>query len=284
MDVLDLILECAAIPSFSSFEQEIHPWVESIAKQLPEARVVHIPDNNLFIEVPGKRPGLAVALTAHLDKINHFGEQPQDSLPVDMRDGELIGQLDDSVGVGICMHHLLQSRHMNYPSLYILLSEMEESRGFDEHPHLLRNGGKDMHSGIGAERIAEHLLRNDRVPEIVITIDTTPLFRGSRGIALYSKHWEMNGLSPTEALIEKTARIENVLTDLLPTIELHNNTNDYLEYGRILNHDRAVASVAVEPAISPYHQIGEKVFVEDILKITELLDELLTGDKLLSIL
>lgn len=284
MDVIELILECAAIPSFSSYEEVIHPWVKSIARQAPGTRISLIPANNIIIEVPGNRPGPAVALTAHLDKINHFGKQPSTPLPAEMRAGELIGQMDDSVGVGICMYHLLQSRSRNYPNLYILLSEMEESTGIEEHPHLLKNGGEGLYSGMGAERIAEHLVERGKLPRIAITIDTTPLFRGSPGVALYSKHWEKNGLTPSEALMEKTTRIEELFCGLLPTIRLHNNTNDYLEYGKILNRNQVVPSVAVEPAIFPYHQAGEKVYCEDVLQICTLIDGLLTSEALDQIL
>jgi len=33
-----------------------------------------------------------------------------------------------------------------------------------------------------------------------------------------------------------------------------------------------VASIALEPAINPYHQIGERVFKQDVLGILDLLD------------
>ncbi len=284
MDVMDLILECATIPSFSSFEEAIHPWVEGIVKNVPQAKIEYIPENNLFIEIPGKRPGPAVALSAHLDKINHFGEKIQTPLEAERKKGGLNGQLDDSVGIGICMHILLQSKIKHYPTLYILLSEMEESMGLKRHPHLLRNGGEGLYSGMGAERLAEYLLQRDKIPGIVFTIDTTPLFGGSSGIALYSRHWEKNGLSPSRELIEKTTRIEAEITRLCPSIQLHNNENDYLEYGKILNRAQVVPSIAVEPAIFPYHQVGEKVYTKDILQITSLLDELLSSDSFLQLL
>src|SRR5207247_2130733 len=78
----------------------------------------------------------------------------------------------------------------------LLLSEVEENISRVPDRRLLRQNSHGLHSGIGARRIAEYLLEQNRVPSLVITLDTTPLFKGQRGLALYSRPWEFGSVSP----------------------------------------------------------------------------------------
>ena len=256
MNVFDLTIECAKIPSFSSYEERLHPFIEEIVQQATDAKLERVPDNNIIIKAPGKANAPIVALTAHLDKINHCWSANFDGiLPARIEGEKIIGQLDDAVGVGICLDMLLKSREREFPPLYILFSEMEEKG-----------------SHIGAERIADHLLKEKQMPAVFITIDTTPMVR--KGIALYSKHWEKNGINPSSELIAKTVKIEQYFESLNPSLKFTNNSNDYLVYGeRFSQYD--LPSVALEPAICPYHEPDEEVFCDDIKKTAEMLESFL---------
>ena len=272
-NTIDLIAACAGVPCFTTYEDRLHPLIRDIAGNVPGVQITRVPQNNLILSVPGDVMRKPVALTAHLDKINHFGEHRDSALPVSISRDKITGQLDDTVGVGLCLSMMLQSDKRNFPPLYLLLSEVEEGTGLKEHPQWLRNGGEGYHHGIGAERISAYLQQQGIIPGAVITIDTTPLFRGNPGLAIYTNHWEKNGLAPSPELVEATEALYAELVTLQPAIERHNNTNDYLTYGLELNRGSAspVVSIALEPAIYPYHQAGEEVFLSDIAALEELL-------------
>src|SRR5699024_3705791 len=136
-----------------------------------------------------------------------------------------------SVGVGLCLALAEQSVDKDWPGLMFFFSEMEEKKGLKEHPERLKNNGKGYTHGMGARRIAKACKVHKRVPDSVITLDTTPLFKGKPGIALYSKHWELNELNASQSLIDITEKTVEVFQQIYPSIELHNNTNDYLHYG-----------------------------------------------------
>ncbi|MEX0772217.1 MAG: hypothetical protein WEB89_11150 [Balneolales bacterium] len=267
--LLNLIGEIAEIPSFSSFEEVIHPYIFEKTEPIPGIKVHRVHDNNLVLEIPGTPKAKPIALSAHLDKINHFGENPPDTLPFRQTSDYLEGQMDDSVGLGICLALALQSRFEYFPPLLVLLSEMEEGFGLRKHPHLLKNKGKGYHHGIGAERISEFLVKEDKLPAAVITVDTTPLFKGEPGMVLYSEHWQFTKTTPSEGEKSVTKNLVDKLLRVDPNITLFNNTNDYLTYGKYLNTPAGppVPSVAIEPAIFPYHQKNERVFVDDIQKV-----------------
>jgi hypothetical protein len=275
---LDLIKACARIPSFSSYENRLHSLIEKVAEDIPHANIHKIPDNNLIVHCrgnPGFRP---IALTAHLDKINHFGNEYPPKLSVRTTGPRIIGQLDDAVGVGILLSILEQHSELNDPPLLLLFSEMEEGYGLWKHPHLIRNGGEGLYPRIGADRISQYLMSQKIIPGLIITIDTTPFFRSGHGIAIYSKHWDLNGLTPTRELIKRTNDVCEVMNALEPSIVSYNNVNDYIQYGysfNIGNKFGAIPSIALEPAIYPYHQVGEGVFKSDVKKTEQLLVSLI---------
>ncbi len=274
-----LIREAAAIPSFSSYEERAHPWVRALFADQPGVTIEVVHERNLLITVPGQPDRPPVALAAHLDKINHFGTDRTDPLPVTEEVGYLEGQLDDAAGLGLVLAVALNPRKHPYPTLYVLLSEMEESMGLKQHPHLLRNGGEGLYHGMGAERLARHLIATGRVPAACVTVDTTPLFRGQAGTAIYAAHWEFTNLEVTDAERKATEQVRDFFLSTDPDLRSSNNTNDYLVYGRVFSTEAAqpVPSIALEPAIFPYHQIGERVFLHDIRSIADLLDAWLAG-------
>lgn len=279
MTVEALIEACAKVPSFTTFEERIHPLIRAICAKVPTTRIEHIAENNLVVFVPGKRDAPPVALTAHLDKINHFGEAYPDEIPFKNTGEQLIGQMDDTAGLGIVLRMMFESQEQNFPPLYLFLSEVEEGTGLRKHRHLLKNNGEGLFSGIGAQRITEYMLDNYEPPALVITLDTTPKFKGKPGIALYSKFWHPDAsYFPSNRLSDRTVDLIESIKGLHPDILISNAYNDYLEYGKSFNKsgDLDIPSIAIEPAIYPYHQLDEGVFCADIHKIVHLLSRFLT--------
>ncbi|MDX1671953.1 MAG: M28 family peptidase [Balneolaceae bacterium] len=276
---LNNIRDVAAVPSFSSYEERLHPYINRIAEEIPRLKQVDAPGNNLIYMIPGDGAtgSSAVALSAHLDKINHYGRDHPGKLPVEVGEDFIEGAMDDSAGVGIILSLMQHSDQFRFPTLYIFFSEMEEKKGLKEHPELLRNGGQGLYSGLGAERIADTCLEQKLIPKLVVTVDTTPLFEGDPGVALYSRHWELNEIEPEEAEREETQEVVERFQAIDPNLELANNTNDYMHYGRLFNHDtgHTVPSVALEPAIYPYHQKGERVYIRDIKRVLQILTNFL---------
>lgn len=268
------ITETAKIPSFSTYEERIHPYIRKFFSTVADVHEIIVPGNNLIFKAPNPASEYTLALTAHLDKINHYGKDYPEELPVKKSNDYIEGAMDDCVGLGIIL--ALAGQNMTWdqkPNLLFLFSEMEESKGLKEHPERLKNNGNGYKQGMGARQISNTCLELNLIPDEIITVDTTPLFKGKSGVALYSKHWELNDLEPSRELIKKTEQAVNRFKYIEPDIYLDNNTNDYLHYGYEFNNTdkRTVVSVALEPAIFPYHQKGERVFVRDIEKVLDIL-------------
>ncbi|TVQ71992.1 MAG: M28 family peptidase [Balneolaceae bacterium] len=271
--LISLIRDIAKVPSFSSYEEHIHDLIFRSMESVPGADGERVPDNNLVFQVPGDDSRAPVALTAHLDKINHFGASPPEVLPFEQDEERLTGQLDNAVGLALCIALARISAGRSFPPLMLLFSEMEESFGLKNHPHLLKNEGKGLYNGMGAERIARYLKREGLLPSAVITLDTTPLFKGDPGVALYSGHWEFTGQQPTDRERERTERVRDQFLSIDPDLYLSNNTNDYLHYGAELNRggQTDIPSLALEPAIFPYHQKNESVYLKDIARVHDIM-------------
>jgi len=277
MQALELALkhiqECAEIPSFSSYEERLHPYIGMLARTTTGVREIDVPGNNRIITVPGNHNRKPVALTAHLDKINHYGSSYPKRLPVEITEDHIEGAMDNCVGLGILLTIMQLSKKYDFPPLYLFMSEMEESYGLRKHPELLKNKGKNRSHGMGARRISDALLKIGHIPAVIITVDTTPLFKGRPGVALYSEHWEYHDNDPTPEHREHTQQIVNHFSKIYPALYLANNTNDYLIYGEAFNKSGkySVPSVALEPSIHPYHQKGERVFISDIQQVLDIL-------------
>ena len=272
---ISLIKRAAEIPSFSSYEERIHPFIEKqFADLMSSGAVSTIPvqGNNLIYRFDNGSPK-TIALAAHLDKINHFGFDFPDKLPVDETKTQIEGAMDDSAGLGIILSIASLLPEEKFPNLLFFFSEMEESKGLKEHPELLKNNGQGYTHGMGAKRIAKTCLEQSIIPDEVITVDTTPLFKGEKGVALYTKHWELNELEAKKSLIELTNETTEKFLSIDGNMHLDNNTNDYLHYGYEFNESLTndIVSVALEPAIYPYHQKGERVFKSDIERVLNIL-------------
>ncbi|WP_138429638.1 succinyl-diaminopimelate desuccinylase [Fodinibius saliphilus] len=269
----------AQVPSFSSYEERLHPYINAVVNELPQVNKIEVHGNNLLYKVGDQQDRPTIALAAHLDKINHYGDEYPQQLPVKVTDDYIEGAMDDCAGLGMLLTIAEMKSDHDWPNLLLFFSEMEESKGLKEHPELLKNNGSGYTHGMGAKRIATHCVEHDWVPDEVITLDTTPLFKGEPGIALYSKHWEYNDLEPSESLIEATEKTVGRFIRIDARIKIDNNTNDYLHYGEVFNNkaDKAVVSVALEPAIYPYHQKGERVFIRDIERTLNIVSEYLNN-------
>lgn len=274
---LSHIKQCARIPSFSSFEERIHPYIESVISVLRKSHLQKIEKQNLAISVSGDTSKTPLVLTAHLDKINHWGMTHPGELPFIDHDEEIEGLLDDSAGLGICLTiaELAESSKTNRP-VYILLSEMEESTGLKTHPEWLKGRGKDYTHGMGAEALSRFIIEEFIEPEMIITIDATPLFKGEPGVALYSKWWDMYKQQPSSEQIEVTDKAVSKIIAIDSDVKVSNNTNDYMIYGRVVNRNslQTIPSLALEPAIFPYHQKNERVFKSDIERVLHILKTL----------
>lgn len=267
------IKKTARIPSFSTYEERLHPYIRSIFEGIPGSKEIEVAGNSLIFQIGDHPKYSTIALAAHMDKINHFGQDYPDELPVEITEDYIEGAMDDCAGLGMILALAEAIIEKDWPNLLFFFSEMEESKGLKEHPELLRNNGEGYSHGMGAKKIAEQCLALGLLPDEVITLDTTPLFNGEKGIALYSKHWELNGLDPTPKLIKQTEKTVGRLTSIDPQILIDNNTNDYLHYGEVFNKKSSepVVSIALEPAIYPYHQKGERVFMDDIRRCLAIL-------------
>ena len=268
------IKESARIPSFSTYEERIHPYIKEIFTRIPGAGYIEVPGNSLIYKLQSPGTEYTIALAAHLDKINHYGSDFPPQLPVEEGENYLEGAMDDCAGLGVLLALAEKSEELrSRPNLLFYFSEMEESKGLKEHPKLLKNNGQGYNNGMGARRISKACLENGNIPDEIITVDTTPLFKGDPGIALYSNHWELTDLEASEDLINKTKATVQRVKSIEPKIKLANNTNDYLHYGYEFNKDldKSVVSVALEPAIFPYHQKGERVFKNDISRVMNIL-------------
>ncbi len=279
MNVVDLIMTCAKVPSFSSYEERIHPLIKEICSKVASATIVEVPDNNLIIKIPGKRNLPPVAITAHLDKINHFGVTYPAELPTHTDGTNIWGVMDDTAGLGICLATMFLSEQHDMPPLYILFSEMEEGTDLRNRPHLMKNNGEGYMYGMGAERIAKYLLTLDQPPVAIITIDTTPKFKGKSGIALYNQFWHREeDFEVSTRLQDLTNTLQNYFTELYPAMLIGNANNDYIEYGKVLNKNTPydIPSIAIEPAINPYHAANEGVFCKDVEMIVTMLTQFLS--------
>lgn len=274
------ICRTAEIPSFSSYEERLHPYIEHFFSELPDTGQISVPGNNLVYQIGNRSSERTIALAAHLDKINHYGEEFPDKLPVHVSDTYIEGAMDDSAGLGIVLAMAeYYAKAEKKPNILFFFSEMEESKGLKEHPELLKKSGEGYSHGMGARRISHACLDKNIIPDEIITIDTTPLFKGKTGIALYSKHWELNSLGSIKELMELTSKSVQRFKNIDPNILLENNTNDFLTYGYEFNKNgpQAIVSVALEPAIYPYHQKGERVFISDIDQVLYILTAYING-------
>ena len=282
-ELMELIMKIAKVPSFTTYEFRLHPFIEEFCKSIG-AKPVFIDDSNIMVETHGTGE-LSVALSAHLDKNDYWSARGK-MQPKEIRSGireeerglRLRGLLDDAVGIGVCLHLLKQSSRRKFPPLKILFSECEESffrrrlTRDKRHNNGESKNGDEFYNGMGARRLSAHLIEQGKIPAAVVVVDVTPLFDGEPGIALYSRPWEIHGGHVTSELENQTEVLVDEFHKLCPRLEDENNTNDYAVYGYELNKgDSVVPCFALEPSVKCYHSPREKVYVDDITETAEVL-------------
>ena len=284
--LLNLILEIAQIPSFTTHEKRLHPFIQDYCSNLG-LPLLHLNDGSILVETPGKGE-MSVALSAHLDKNDYWtrkGEEQPEELNASINGENLKGLLDDAIGVGVCLYMIEQSLKGKFPPLKILFSECEE--GFFKQYYTyetigkLRNNGITSNgvkysSGMGAQILSSYLMQKKEIPSALFVIDVTPLFDGEPGIALYSEPWEITNDKPTPELKSRTEKMESKLKKICPRIVKANNVNDYAFYGKMFSmNDMIVPCFALEPSIEYYHSPNEKVNVHDVTETVKILDKFL---------
>lgn len=273
-----LTTQIARQPSFTTFEGRLDKLIRQYCSQISDLEVIPVPANNYIIRWPGKNPDARpIALTAHLDKINHSDGPHADELPVIIEGDELVGQLDDAAGVAICIHLLAECQHIrNCPPIMVLLSEMEEISGY-ENAALLKKGGLGVDLSPGAHRIADYLLNHEVIPQLVITVDTSAALGRTGGVLLYTDFWEFEGTSSQDQpqeLLEKTRKLRDKILKN-PMVTLTNGRNDYVTYGSRFNTQKGhiVPSIAIEPAIFPLHGKNERIKRDDLAEASSIILE-----------
>lgn len=78
---LDHVTAAAKVPSFSSYEERLHPYVHNVFSDISGAHIIHVPGNNIVYKISSTSSNSTIALTAHLDKINHYGNDYPSRLP-----------------------------------------------------------------------------------------------------------------------------------------------------------------------------------------------------------
>ncbi|MDZ7680337.1 MAG: hypothetical protein U5J63_01170 [Fodinibius sp.] len=278
---LQHIQKTAEVPSFSTYEERLHPYVRAVFDDIPDAEEIEVKGKNLVFRV-GRHPDRpTIALAAHLDKINHYGAEYPDKLPVKRTDNYIEGAMDDCAGLGMLLTLAEKYEAADWPNLLCFFSEMEESKGLKEHAELLRNNGEGYEHGMGAQRIAERCVELNCCPKRLSRLIPLLFLRANRVLRCIPNTGSSMIWIRSTALIEHTDKTVAELIGIDPRIKLDNNTNDFLEYGESFNTqtEQPVVSVALEPAIYPYHQKGERVFVDDIDRCLNIVTQYLQQQK-----
>lgn len=282
METLEIIEEIAKIPSFTAREERLHPFIYEFCEglRIEGLEIIPVPQNNLVIRIPGKKSGRVIALTAHLDKIDHFEAENKTQLEFNNNGEKITGLLDDAVGMGIILGLMQRYHQLEFFDIYLLLSECEEGFSLRKNRHKLNVHADTLTPQIGSERISQYLIQNAIAPDLIVTVDVTPKFAGRPGVAVYDSFWSGKIYKPSEELLMKTRSVTDYFRRRDVNILFSHNVNDYINYGLMLNahynpKGKEIVSIAIEPAVYPYHSHAESVYIADIIKIEELLPNLL---------
>lgn len=286
LNLIEIIAAAARIPSFSYHEKRIHPFIVEFCENsgIPGLEVIPVADANLIVKVPGNTELPRIAFTAHLDKIRHTGLDDTTEIPFSEGDDTVTGLLDDAAGVGLLLDLLKSLPGVNHPEILLLFSECEEIPCIysgREIPGCLTATAR---LSIGAKRISEHLIAQMMIPSLVVTVDTSPKFRGQKGIALYNTYWAAGYHHPGEKLLERTGQLTEQFRKHCGDILVSHNSNDYITYGTMLNTPGItgaggnVVSVALEPAIWPYHCANESIYISDLERTGHLMRLIAEGE------
>lgn len=244
-DLFRIIKSVAEIPSFTGHERLLFPFVKNFLNEhIPGHEIVFEDDFfGMIVEIPGNANRQPLALSAHLDKIDHWGVLIPELVKLTPRETKrkLFGAMDDAVGVGVVLWLARWSQTHDTPPLYLFLSCREEQ------------------GMVGAARIAIDFQETGRrIPEKILNIDTCPILKKKAGTIVYSR--------PNYDLSELIQRFKPVVTT--------EGINDITVYRREFPD---TLTIAVEPAIRDMHTVNESVHKCDVEKSIEILKFLLTN-------
>src|SRR5699024_933249 len=111
------IREVAQCPSFSTYEERLHPYIRSVFEALPGFQELPVQGNNLIFRRSCEPGQPMIAITSHIDKINHYGKHYPEVLPVSVTSKQIEGAMDDSASVGLCLALAEASVDKDWPGL-----------------------------------------------------------------------------------------------------------------------------------------------------------------------
>lgn len=252
-NLIEIIREVASIPSYTNHEELLHPYIENFLDEFVPNHTITKVGNGLVIEVPGSLADEPIALAAHLDKINHdkipmFSDF---SLCYAENDDTIIGHLDDSVGVGMCLYLAAWAQENVTPPLLLLLSDREEI------------------GCLGAADIVDYLYKrfdnHDKFlyPKWIINIDLSERVPEEIGVGIYSDD------------NNEIADIVNTYFDVFDAEGL----NDYTIYEKFLWKTGSTSVVSINPRCENLHSVKETVKKTDIEKVSNIVKFLLDFSK-----
>lgn len=70
-NLIEIITDVSCISSYTNHEELLHPYIENFLNEFVPNHTITKINGGLVIEVPGSLADEPIALSAHLDKINH---------------------------------------------------------------------------------------------------------------------------------------------------------------------------------------------------------------------
>jgi len=244
MKLFDIIADLAKIPSWTTQEERIFPYIEQfIRKNMPIDTQMFVAKKSLIIQVPGNLALKPVALAAHLDKRDHWHDSDLKQLDnFNETADRLYGSLDDAAGVGCCLYLAAHCDGVTNPPFYLFLTEMEEiglvgtahiSWFFDTHTALLP-------------------------PGLIVNIDLSPQFGDKPGIAFSSEEENPVYLPFCRKTRADICRSEGI--------------SDAMVYEHFFKDTTTV--IGLDPAVCGMHTKVESCYkqdLEDVVKIVQLI-------------
>lgn len=228
LELFEIIRQIAMIPGLSGNEEGVRRFIKSwVQREVPGLPIEEDATGNIFC---GKG---ALKLCAHMDKKNdpHFTENEH----------EIIGKLDDAVGVGIILY---------------LLKEFK--RGFKA---LFTVGEEVGHYGAREIVTAKKFMAQSKV----IVIDTSPFGESFKGPLIYQKVGAQIMDPLLIRLLEQIASEENI-----PVQYADAKSNDAIEFAAV-----GIPTVALEPHLENYHTSKERIAKADVIATYWILAQLI---------
>lgn len=251
--LIEIIRKVASISSYTNHEDLLHPYIENfLAEFVPNHTITKV-GNGLVIEVPGALSDEPIALSAHLDKIDHnkLLMVSDLSLRCDENDDSIEGHLDDAVGVGMCLYIAAWAQENVTPPLLLLLSDREEI------------------GCLGAADIVDYIHNrfetHDKFlyPKWLINIDLSERAPKEIGACMYS---------------DENNPIANIVKTYFDIYDAE-GLNDYTIYKQFLGLNGTTSAVSINARCENLHSSDEVVKKADIEKVSNIVKFLLDFPK-----